>query len=196
MKLNFQILPDLFFSVSDVARVLSISSASARVLCSRYSHNGRLIRLRNDLYVLAERWPYLAQSDQCRIANRIQVPSYISLATAVSYYELSEQIYQNRIESIAQKRSIGYTVRDWQYNYHRIRPALYRGFIFESGVFIAEAAKALADIIYFCSIGRYAFDFTALEWGRLNRVKLARWLALFPPQTQRWWEEHGSFSKT
>jgi predicted transcriptional regulator of viral defense system len=196
MKLNSQLLPDLLFTVNDVARVLKISPASARVLCSRYAQLGQIIRLRNDLYILAERFSYITQLEYYRIANRIQIPSYISLSTALNYYELSEQIYRKRIESIARKRSIEYSVRDWQFKYCCIKPEYYQGFTLENGVFIAEAAKALADIIYFCSMGRYAFDFHALEWERLDRDKIERWLKLFPLQTQRWWEKHGFVAKT
>jgi len=196
MKLNSQLLPDLLFTVHDVSRVLKISPASARVLCSRYAQLGQIVRLRNDLYILAERFPYITQLECYRIANRIQVPSYISLSTALNYYELSEQMYRNRVESVARKRSIEYSVRDWQFKYRCLKSEYYQGFTLENGVFIAEAAKALADIIYFCSIGRYAFDFHALEWERLDWNKLNQWLKLFPLQAQRWWERHGSFAKT
>lgn len=191
MKLNTRNLPDLMFSISDVARTLDITPASARVLCSRYSQNGQLLRLRKNLYVLAERWPYLSLSERCRIANRIQVPSYVSLATALSYYELTEQLLRERVDSIARKRSIQYTVNSWQFNYHQIRVSAYNGFVLTRGFFIAEAEKALADTIYFCSFGRYAFDFQALEWGRIDHQKLRWWLAQLPLHSRHWWEKNG-----
>ncbi|MDO9547780.1 MAG: hypothetical protein Q7J65_02305 [Candidatus Marinimicrobia bacterium] len=181
------------FTIRDVAQALGISIASARVLCSRYSKSGQIIRIRNNFYILTERWNYLTQWEQFLIANRIQVPSYISLATAINYYELSEQIYRGNIESIAQKRSIEYPVRGLRFIYRLIKAEYYRGFILREGVFIAEPEKALADVIYYASIGRYAFDFSALNWRRLDRSHLLEWLSVYPPKTLSWWKNHGYF---
>lgn len=118
-------------------------NVSARVLCIRYSHNGQRLRLRENLYVLAERWLYLSLPERYRIANRIQVPSYVSLATALSYCELTEQLLRERVDSIARKRSIQYSVNRWQFNYHQIKAAAYNGFIQTHGFFIAEPEKPL-----------------------------------------------------
>lgn len=194
--MNSKNLPDLIFTVVDVASKLGISNASARVLCSRSSKSGQIIRIRNNLYILAERWLHLTQSERLQIANRVQVPSYISLTTAISYYGLSEQLYRGNIESVAQKRSIEYQVRDLRFIYRLIRPECYRGYTHRDGVFVAEPEKALADIIYYSSIGRYAFDFSALDWRRLDAAKLSQWLMLYPMHTGKWWRRSGYFSKT
>ena len=45
--------------------------------------------------------------------------------------------------------------------------------------------KALLDALYLMSLGRYRLDLSAVDFGRLNRDKLARLLALFPPNTEK-----------
>ncbi|MFH1213408.1 MAG: hypothetical protein V1681_04925 [Candidatus Neomarinimicrobiota bacterium] len=182
------------FSVRDVARVQGIGLESARVLCSRSTKSGQFIRIRNNLYILTERWSYLTLVEKLRLANRIQVPSYISLSTAVFYHEISDQLYRGAIESVAQKRSIAYPVRDQQFTYRLIKPDYYKGFSLRDGVFMAEPEKALADVIYFSSIGRYAFDFRALDWRHIDRSRLMAWLAALPEKTKTWWKDNGNLS--
>jgi plasmid maintenance system antidote protein VapI len=46
----------LYFTYEDVADVLGIGSNSAKVLCTRYSKIGLIIRLKKNLYTLKERW--------------------------------------------------------------------------------------------------------------------------------------------
>ncbi len=76
----------LYFSFRDISKVLDISTASAKVTATRYVKGGYRVRLKRDLYVLKERWYGLSTEDKFKIANIIQVPSYISLTTALSYY--------------------------------------------------------------------------------------------------------------
>src|SRR4030042_477355 len=83
------------FSKEEVALALCISSDSARVLCSRYAKRGLLTRLKRDLYARTETLRNMGQSDLFRIANFLQVPSYISLSTALSFYAVSSQIQRN-----------------------------------------------------------------------------------------------------
>jgi predicted transcriptional regulator of viral defense system len=74
----------LYFTYEDVADVLGIGSNSAKVLCTRYSKIGLIIRLKKNLYTLKERWEKNSQEDFFKISNILQVPSYISLMTALS----------------------------------------------------------------------------------------------------------------
>jgi len=182
------------FTVQGVARKLDITIPSARVLCSRYVHQKRLIRLRKGLYVFPERWEYLSQFERLQIANRIQPASYISLGTALAWYEKTTQLYQSRIESVASKRTITYQIVNWEYAFHQISRQLYQGYERRDGLFIASPEKALADIVYLQSLGRYAFDFSALESQAFDEQTLLIYLEQLPLKTQQWWERHGSIS--
>lgn len=193
MPLNSHTMPDLLFTVNDVARTLHISTASARVLCSRYSKSNKIIRIRNNLYILAERWNYLTLNEKLRIANRIQVPSYISFSTAINYYELTDQMYRGWIESVARQRSINYSVKELTYVFRLMKADYYQGYTLRDGIFIAIPEKALADIVYYTSIGRYAFDFSAVSWDRVDSDRLLKWLSLYPPKTLKWIQRRGYF---
>jgi len=98
--LRLQSLKQPYFYVEDLARVLEVKPASARVIASRYVKAGLLLRLKRDMYIRADRWPFLSQEEKFQLANLLQSPSYISLLTALSWYEISTQIPQDYIESI------------------------------------------------------------------------------------------------
>ncbi|MCK5521037.1 MAG: hypothetical protein KAI81_07985 [Candidatus Marinimicrobia bacterium] len=181
-----------FFTLQDVVRERNLKPGSARVWCNRQVKRGLILRIKNALYVDAMKEKYLSREERYFIGNHIQVPSYISLSTALFYYDLTNQMYRNRIESVAQKRSIQYTVGEWEYQYYTIKSDYYTSFRKENGIFIATAEKALADIIYLVSLGKYALDFSALEWDKINLEALNTVLENFPDHTRRWWNRHGS----
>mgnify|MGYP000107496211 CR=1 FL=1 len=106
MKFNEIIKSDKkFLNIEDISNLLNISLPSAKILASRYSKKGLLIRLKRNLYITYFNWQKLKLEDFFEIGNLLQIPSYISLTTALSYYGLTTQQTQNYIELIAQKRS-------------------------------------------------------------------------------------------
>ena len=95
----------LYFRHEDIARTLDISDESAKVSASRYVKQGLLVRLKRNLYVLREKWKILEKEEKFILANLMQVPSYISLMTALDYYEITTQMQRDFIESVAVKRT-------------------------------------------------------------------------------------------
>ena len=65
----------LYFSYEEIARVLGISNASARVSASRYARKGLLVRVKKNLYILRRRW---------NLADRFSYPSETLTETAVT----------------------------------------------------------------------------------------------------------------
>lgn len=179
------------FTIKDVAQVRSISEPSARVYATRKSKTGEFIRLKNGLYISGDQFDKLDWIGQLKLANWIQVPSYISLLTALSFYELTTQIPTQRIESIAQKRTYSKTVRGIEFDYFLIKKDLYGGFTKLDGLFIASPEKALADAIYLCSFGKYALDINALDLKNLNKGLFKKTMSLFPKKTRTWWGKYG-----
>ena len=88
--------------------------------------------------------------------NLGQTPSYVSLATALDYYEITARI-TDFIKSIAIKRTREIGLSDTLYKYTRIRGNLYFGFEKQKGFFIATP-EGLLDAMYLASFGRYALD--------------------------------------
>ncbi len=174
-----------YFNLREIARVLNISLSSARVAASRYVKSGLLIRLKRDLYILADQWNYLSIETKFLFANLIQSPSYISLLSALSYYEISTQIQQEFIESIALKRTKQVTIRETVFNYSKIKEDLYFGFLRQGQFFIAEPEKALLDALYLMSLKRYALDLDAIDFDKFDGKKVGEMLTQFPTRVKK-----------
>ncbi|MBT3478645.1 MAG: hypothetical protein HN915_04630 [Candidatus Marinimicrobia bacterium] len=179
-----------WITMDNVVRERFISSPSARVYLARQTKSGHLVRLKNNLYITSGEWDGATWNDQLRMANRIQVPSYISLLTALAYYDVSSQIPAQRIESIARTRTYTKTIQTVEFAFIKINRAYYNGFIRKEGIFFATPEKALADAIYLCSLGKYALDLYALDLNKINTELLESALSSFPKKTQNWWRKH------
>ncbi|UCH01130.1 MAG: hypothetical protein JSU78_04070 [Deltaproteobacteria bacterium] len=177
-----------FFTQHDVAYALGIKLASTAVLCNRYVKKGLLMRLKRGLYARTETLGHLGQLGLFHIANMLQVPSYISLMTALSYYGITTQGQRGSFESISVKRTKTFEAGDLSFHYSKIRPDLYRGFIKRDGVFIARPEKALLDSFYLASMGRYALDGSSLDLTKVDEEMLADFCVLYPPKTRRYFE--------
>jgi predicted transcriptional regulator of viral defense system len=186
-----------YFSQNDVAHALGIKLGSAAVLCSRYVKKGLLVRLKRGLYARTERFSHLGQIDLFRIANIMQVPSYISLRTALSYYGISPSDQNAPYESISIKRTKIFESGALSFHYTKIRPDLYRDFINRDGVFIAIPEKALLDCFYLASMGRYAMDGCSLDLNSINEQTLKSISDLYPMKTRKLLEvTYGKISRT
>ena len=168
------------FTTEDVAQALSISDASAAVLCSRYVKQGLLVRLKRGVYARKETLSTLGQAELFRIANFLQVPSYISLTTALGYYGITTQVQRDFIESISIKRTVTFDRMGLHFRYTRIKPEFYGGFTKEQGAFVALPEKALLDASYLASLGRYRLDKSALDLEKLDKERLFEMARPFP----------------
>ena len=173
------------FGYEDIARALKISPASARVAATRYVKAGLLIRIKRNIYVLQENWASLSLEQRFGLANLIQVPSYISLLTALEFYEITTQMQQSFVESIAIKRTREIEIAGTMFTYKKITANLYSGFVRMRGFFIAEPEKALLDALYLMSLGRYRLDIAAIDFSKLNREKTGQFVELFPASTKK-----------
>ena len=101
MKLNeLRRIKKLYFGWDELARALGITGDSARVAASRYVRQGLLVRVKRNLYILRETWDACGREEKFVIANMGQVPSYISLTTAMDYYGITTQMQQDFFESL------------------------------------------------------------------------------------------------
>ena len=177
-----------FFTQNEVAHALDIKLASAEVLCSRYVNKGLLTRLKRGLYAKTETLAHLSQIDLFRIANILQVPSYISFMTALSYHGVTTQVQRGFFESISVKRTRTFEVGDLCFRYIKIRPDLYKDFIKMDGFFIALPEKAVLDSFYLASMGRYALDVSSLDLTKIDEGILADFSVLYPLKARNYLE--------
>jgi len=170
----------LFFTVADVSETFAITQPSARIACARYAQKGVFLRLKNNFYTLDEKWAYYRREDFLQLAGYLQVPSYVSLTTALAFYEVTTQVARASFENVAFKRSCRLEQKGTQFSYFKIRKDLYFGFSRQNGFFIASKEKALADALYFSAFGKYAFDAAALDKDKIDRKELKKILKKFP----------------
>ena len=194
--LDLNKISKLYFGYEDISRILGISLASARVTASRYSAQGILIRLKRNMYVLREKWIRLERVEQFQIANLIQAPSYVSLMSALDYYQITTQMQQDFVESLTVKRTKEKEIEKVIFNFSKIKKSLYFGFTKENEFFIASPEKAFLDAVYLMTQGRYNFDMDSIDIDRLDKTLLKKNVAIFPPGTQNFLENYGYFSTT
>ncbi|MFC1668483.1 hypothetical protein ACFL1T_03775, partial [Chlamydiota bacterium] len=174
-----------YFTCEDVSRFLHILPQSARVLCSRYVKNGIFIRLKRNYYVLEQKWNVIKNEELYKISNFLQVPSYVSLATALSYYGISTQVQRNYCEAITSRRTRVFIVKDAVFSFYKLKECHYRDFIKNNGFFIATPEKAFIDAVYLYSFGKYKIDFSALDFSKLDKRKLTMIIKKYPQRVKK-----------
>ncbi len=174
----------LYFTYQDLADLFRISPKSAMVSCSRYVRSGDLVRLKRNYYILRERWDNLSHDETFILANLLQVPSYISLTTALVYYGYTTQIQQDFVESVAMKRSREFHVREVTFNFTKIKKDYYSDFVKEGEFFIAEPEKALIDAVYLSSMKRYRLDVDSLDMEKFNTKKILKIVSKYPSRVR------------
>jgi len=179
----------LFLSVNDIAEILSISKESAKVTASRYVKKNYLIRIKKNFYITSSKFDNLQETDLFKVANFIQTPSYVSLVSALSYYNITTQQQRDFIESVALKRTKSIIVKNISFVYSLIKNDLYEGFELNNDFFIAESNKALADIVYLFSLGRYRCDFDAIDFKKIDKKKVRAFLERTNERTKLVWEK-------
>ncbi len=174
----------LYFTYEDVSDTLKINPASAKVLCSRYIEKGLFIRLKKNLYVLSERWKQNSLQDFFKLSNMLQVPSYISLMTALSFYEVTTQVQRGFFESVCIKRTVRYEIEGIIFNFYKLKRELYFDFTKQGDFFIATKEKAFLDAVYLYSFGKYAFDVDSIDASKLDGKRIRKLLKVYPERTQ------------
>lgn len=175
----------IYFTPDEVANFLGIKNESANVLCHRYTEKKLFLRLKKDLYILEEKWRNLKLEEKFKIGNILFVPSYISLMTALSYYQLTTQIQREFYESVTTKKRKVFIVDGAEFHYYKINSKYYFGFIKINDFFIAEKEKAFLDCVYLSSLGKYKFDIYSLDLDKLEKRKIEKYLQIYPEKTKK-----------
>lgn len=174
-----------YFTPDDVAAALGVQIGSARVFCSRNAQQGLLIKLKNGYYADAQKWENNGREDLYRVANILQVPSYISFMTALAYYDITSQVQQDYVESACLKRSKTYSIKGTVFNYYKLKKEYYFDFVNLDGKFVATKEKAFLDSLYLYSFGKYRIDFSALDLNKLDKARLGKLLKIYPDKTRK-----------
>ena len=152
---------------------------SVRQNIFNWTRQGRLLKLRRDLYVVRS-----SGLDARYLANRIYEPSYISLEYALSRYGLIPEAAFG-VTSVTVNKTARFETPVGLFSYRHLKRDYYFGYRLENGVLIAEREKSLIDYFYF-HLEEVRFDRRYLDslrlgnWEALNRKKLRGYLKRIP----------------
>ncbi|MBN1795388.1 MAG: hypothetical protein JW804_01830 [Sedimentisphaerales bacterium] len=125
--------------------------AQVRLQISRWVKDGRLIKLHNGLYALAEPYRKITPDKFC-IANTLKSASYISLQTALAFYGMIPE-YVPEVISVTTGRPQTIETPLGRFDFRHINKKLFWGFkkkgLFQGQeAFVACPEKALLDLVY------------------------------------------------
>ena len=184
-----------FIQFKDALKDFTIFSFNDIRLIDPHFHRRRLIEWQEKGYirkVVKGRYIFsdlkIDENILFEIANRIYDPSYVSLESALSYYQLiPEAVYG--ITSVSTRRTYSFQTTLGEFTYKTIRPALFYGYkimTFDSKVFkIASMEKAILDFFYLHPHLKYECDFISLRFNAevfvqiCNRKRMQGYLRKF-----------------
>lgn len=143
-----------FFELGEVCQITSNSESQLHNQLSQWTRQGKLVRLRKGKYLLGSQYRKFTPSTYY-ISNYLVRPSYVSLTTALQYYDLIPEAV-GIVQAVTPKHG-----REWandlgRFEYRSIKQDRFYGYredILDSipaqnRFFIAEPEKAILDLMY------------------------------------------------
>ena len=152
------------FSYSDIKKVAPKFDRRRLV---EWQAKNYIKKIRNGYYYFQEK--NINENFLMHISNKIYKPSYISLAKALSYYNLiPEAVFLNT--SVSTRKTLLFETPLGNYEYRAIKQELFFGYrLIKFGEFnikLAEVEKAILDFFYFNKIN----DQRSIDALRFNQV--------------------------
>ena len=166
----------VFFSPREFQRIFAVSDFAVHKYIHEHSKKGFFNKLKNGLYCLSSANPH-----SFSVANKLYIPSYISLATALSFHGIiPETIYS--ITSITSKATRNFVSNQKEFIYRKIKKNLFTGYYFckqaDEKFLIAEPEKALLDYLYFLPFDSEKIN-ERINIRKLKKSKIKKWQRLF-----------------
>jgi predicted transcriptional regulator of viral defense system len=155
------------FKVFSHADIRKIDPLFDRRRLVEWQEKGHILKIRNGHYCFPLK--EISESFLMYVSNRIYKPSYVSLESALSYYNLiPEAVYV--ITGISTRKTMLFETALGNFEYRKIKDALFFGYHIihfrDFDIKIADVEKTIMDYLYLNTIE----DWEALESQRLNRV--------------------------
>ena len=170
--------PFRVFSIGDVEKQFPSFNPMNLV---RWQNKGYIIKLRNRWYTFNDTESH--ENLEWLAANVIYAPSYISLYTALSWYNLIPEMVVSTT-SVTTRKTNKYSTLLGNFEYHRIKPELFGfGYSLEDmdayrsksnssrKIMVATPQKAILDFFY---INNFYSSEKDMEDLRLNETELAK----------------------
>lgn len=166
-----------YFSFYDLKKFYPSDQKSLKTLLANWVKKGLIQSLGMGMYFFE-----ITKLDYLRLANEINKDSYVSFEYALYYYNLIDQV-PSVITSATKKRSRRAEMRNWIFEFSRIKDDLFFGYELKNGIYIAAPEKALADLIYLMARGKRIAELDSLNKKKINQKKLRGILKRFPKYT-------------
>lgn len=157
---------------------------SIKVQFSRWTKSGKLIKLRNNIYLLSENFRKVDIYEP-HIASVLKRPSYISLEKALEYHGLIPEavpVYT----SVTTKRPERIVTAVGTFDYRHIKTGLFWGYnsviVNKQQAFIAVPEKALLDFFYLKGLrvdDDYLYEMRLQNLKEVNLRRLVAFAARF-----------------
>lgn len=167
-----------YFTGTELARLLDITSQSRRVVLSRLVRRKILRRLRRNLYEVMIR-----PSDILETANIIYQPSYLSFTYCLGKLGIIDQIAYE-IEFATPRKTKRIKMKERSIVFRKMKKDLFFGYTLKDNVFIAEPEKALLDTLYLKSKGLARLNEGGLNLRDISRAKFLKMSRPFPGNVQ------------
>ena len=140
----------------------------------RWKQRGWIVGLRKGLYELC--FPNDLKLPDLYLANKIYSPSYVSLETALSHYNLIPEV-AIAVTSVTTKVTRQFKNQHGLFIYRSVQPRAFCGYYIEQyhgyNVLLAEPEKALVDYLYFNTLHKRKIDLVALrlDYARVKKME-------------------------
>ncbi|MFA5410645.1 MAG: hypothetical protein WC321_02130 [Candidatus Omnitrophota bacterium] len=161
-----------------------VNPAPVKVQLSRWRKAGKLIKLKNNIYLLAENFRK-ADIYEPYIASALKRPSYISLEKAFEYHGLIPEAVMV-YTCVTTKRPGKIITPIGTFDYRHIKSSLFWGYdsviVNKQQAFIAGPEKALLDFFYLRGLRvdeAYLEEMRLQNFRKINCVKLLQYAGRF-----------------
>lgn len=164
------------FTPLDFSRLYPLPAYKIKYFLEQQTKEGLLTRLKQGLYALKTDLP----GDE-EIANALYKPSYLSFEYVLAKYGIiPESPYH--LTSATTNPTREFSVDYQEFYYYTIKLVAYTGYYLETQgnrkILIAEPEKALADYLYFVSLGQRSWN-DRFNVSKLDKPKLMKYAKLF-----------------
>lgn len=175
------------FSLQDVSILFrDMNKKTIQNQLTQWIRKGYVIRLKRNLYELSQKGGGMSEIPDLFVANKLCVPSYVSLETALSIYNIIPEV-AIQVNSVTTKTTRSFKNCHGRFNYFSCQPKAYTGYLITNyagyNVVIAEKEKAVVDYLHF-KIRKEDIDFEQKRFDKqlvaeLNWDKMENYSGLF-----------------
>ena len=165
-----------FYTLSDLEKVTALGRKSIYVALNRWLKRGVLERAGRGVYVLPGSGVRLEA-----VAGQLYFPCYLSFESTLNRAGVLNMVpYSLTFATTRKTKRLSLLGRAVEYR--QIKKELFFGFEAGDRLYIAEAEKALLDLVYMSTLGKASLPLDEMDLRPLSGQTLADYAERFPPR--------------